>query len=59
MTQQITKDLRVSETELLRKIAKNNEKLSKYKEKCAKLSKENSHLRQSNKEKQASVTSVE
>ena len=54
MTQQITKDLRVSETELLRKIAKNNEKLSKYKEKCAKLSKENSRLRQSNKEKQAS-----
>ena len=59
MTQQITKDLRVSETEPSRKIAKYNEKLSKYKEKCAKLSKENSHLRQSNKEKQASVTSVE
>lgn len=54
MTQQVIKDSRVSEAELLHKIAKKDETLSKYKEKCAKLSKENSRLRQSNKEKQAS-----
>jgi hypothetical protein len=39
MIEQITKDLRISETEFSRKLVKKDETLVKYKEKWGKLSK--------------------
>ena len=54
MKQQTTKDSGVSVAELLRKIAKKDELLAKYKEKCTKFSRDNSHLRQREKELVAS-----